>query len=92
MVELQSTITCPACGHHSTETMPTDACQYLYACKQCGLQMKPKKGDCCVFCSYGDIPVPADPGGTGGIEFSKVVSDEWQGDPCRQSRAFGAKN
>jgi hypothetical protein len=61
MIELQSTIACPACGHRSTETMPTDACQYLYACKQCGLQMKPKKGDCCVFGSYGDIacsPMP----------------------------------
>ena len=58
MVELRSTITCPACGHRSKETMPTDACQYIYACTNCGLQMKPKKGDCCVYCSYGDIPCP----------------------------------
>ena len=58
MVELRSIITCPECGHRSTETMPTDACQYVYLCKQCGLQMKPKKGDCCVFCSYGDIACP----------------------------------
>jgi hypothetical protein len=36
--------------------MPTDACQYIYHCKACGHQMKPKKGDCCVFCSYGDVP------------------------------------
>jgi hypothetical protein len=48
-VELQSTITCPACRHQATETMPTDACQYMYDCKRCGAQMKPKKGDCCVF-------------------------------------------
>lgn len=58
MSKLQSTITCPECGHQATETMPTDACQYLYACKRCGLQMKPKKGDCCVFCTYGDVPCP----------------------------------
>ena len=57
-VNLQSTITCPECGHQTTETMPTDACQYIYACKQCSLQMKPKKGDCCVYCSYGDVPCP----------------------------------
>ncbi|KAB2910991.1 MAG: hypothetical protein F9K29_23625 [Hyphomicrobiaceae bacterium] len=57
-MELQSTITCPACGHRAKETMPTDACQYLYTCQRCGLQMKPKKGDCCVFCSYGDVPCP----------------------------------
>jgi hypothetical protein len=58
MLELQSTITCPECGHRATETMPIDACLYLYACKHCGLEMKPKSGDCCVFCSYGDVPCP----------------------------------
>ena len=38
--------------------MPTDACQFFYRCEACGLEMKPKKGDCCVFCSYGDVPCP----------------------------------
>jgi hypothetical protein len=55
---LHSTITCPSCGHRSTEAMPLDACQYLYTCKACGQQMKPKKGDCCVYCSYGDVTCP----------------------------------
>jgi hypothetical protein len=58
MLELDSTITCPSCGHRSTETMPTDACRYLYTCKRCGFEMRPKRGDCCVFCSYGDVPCP----------------------------------
>lgn len=58
MVKLEATITCPACGFHSAEAMPTDACQYFYACKGCGLVLKPKEGDCCVFCSYGDVPCP----------------------------------
>ncbi len=58
MVELQSTITCPRCGYSAVETMPTDACQYLYDCNRCGLRMKPKKGDCCVYCSYGSVPCP----------------------------------
>lgn len=58
MVVLQSTITCPECGHRSTEPMPTDACQYIYVCKGCGHTMKPKRGDCCVYCSYGDVPCP----------------------------------
>ena len=53
MIKLESTITCPACGRAATETMPTDACQYIYHCRVCNLQMKPKKGDCCVYCSYG---------------------------------------
>jgi DNA-directed RNA polymerase subunit RPC12/RpoP len=55
---LESTITCPECGHKETETMPTDACQWFYKCKACGAILKPKKGDCCVFCSYGTIACP----------------------------------
>ena len=53
-----STITCPACGTAKTETMPTDACQYFYECTGCGEVLRPKPGDCCVFCSYGSVPCP----------------------------------
>jgi hypothetical protein len=56
--ELRSTVTCPACGAHTAETMPTDACQYYYDCLGCGAVLKPKPGDCCVFCSYADVPCP----------------------------------
>ncbi len=58
MTELHSTLTCPECGGASTETMPTDACQYFYDCRHCGTVLKPLHGDCCVFCSYGDMPCP----------------------------------
>ena len=54
----ESVITCPQCATAKAETMPTDACQYIYACKCCAFQMKPKKGDCCVYCSYGDVQCP----------------------------------
>ncbi|WP_137752769.1 MAG: hypothetical protein HEQ22_13565 [Sphingopyxis sp.] len=57
-IQLLSTLTCPKCGHQSTETMPTNACQYFYDCRGCGAVLKPKPGDCCVYCSYGDIPCP----------------------------------
>lgn len=57
-IELRSTLTCPHCGHQATETMPTDACQYFYDCQGCGAVLKPKPGDCCVFCSYADVPCP----------------------------------
>ena len=57
-VILESTITCPYCGHAETETMPTDACQYFYECRGCGRLLRPKPGDCCVFCSYGSLPCP----------------------------------
>ncbi|RDK06169.1 GDCCVxC domain-containing (seleno)protein [Cupriavidus lacunae] len=56
--ELQSTITCPSCGHSKTETMPTDACQWFYECEGCGTVLRPREGDCCVFCSYGTRKCP----------------------------------
>jgi hypothetical protein len=58
MVEIRSTITCPACQHRATERMPTNACQFFYECAGCGTLLRPKRGDCCVFCSYGDIDCP----------------------------------
>jgi len=47
----KSTITCPKCSYQKEEEMPTDACQYFYECKNCKTILKPKQGDCCVFCS-----------------------------------------
>jgi hypothetical protein len=55
---IESTITCPRCFVAKTETMPTDACQFFYECTGCGTKLKPKAGDCCVFCSYGSVPCP----------------------------------
>ena len=54
----ESTLTCPKCGHVSLETMPTEACMFFWHCPACGVRSKPKAGDCCVFCSYGDVPCP----------------------------------
>ncbi len=58
-VELESTITCPTCGHKKKEIMPTDACQFFYECEQCKTVLKPKQGDCCVYCSYGTVKCPS---------------------------------
>ena len=57
-VVLESTITCPKCHHSKMEIMPTTACQYFYECEDCKEILKPKKGDCCVYCSYGTVPCP----------------------------------
>jgi hypothetical protein len=38
--------------------MPTDACRFFHACKGCGATLRPRRGDCCVFCSYGTVPCP----------------------------------
>ena len=57
-MELQSIITCPECGLAREETMPTDACVFFYSCPGCGTRLRPKEGDCCVFCSYVTVPCP----------------------------------
>lgn len=66
-IVLDSTITCPHCGHARTETMPVEACQFFYDCRGCGRVLRPRAGDCCVFCSYADVPCPPvqAAGGTG---------------------------
>lgn len=67
-----SEITCPQCRARYKERMPTDACVYFYDCRCCGATLKPKAGDCCVFCSYGSVPCPpvqlAGKGGPAGAE------------------------
>ncbi|WP_084386329.1 GDCCVxC domain-containing (seleno)protein [Castellaniella caeni] len=58
-VILESVLTCPHCGHRQRETMPTDACLFFYQCSRCEALLRPKPGDCCVFCSWGDVPCPS---------------------------------
>lgn len=58
MIELQSTLTCPKCGIRETLSMPTNACIYFHECSACSTLVKPLPGDCCVFCSYGDVKCP----------------------------------
>jgi hypothetical protein len=56
-MELQSVIACPVCSHKAIETMPTDACQHIYDCKQCCHR--------CVYCSYGSVLCPPVQSGDG---------------------------
>lgn len=55
---VKSTITCPYCQYQKTEIMPQDSCQFMYQCENCQQVFRPKAGDCCVFCSYGDVQCP----------------------------------
>ncbi len=72
MIEMNSVITCPICGHKTVEEMPTDACQYFFDCPNCVSVLKPKVGDCCVFCSYGTVPCPP-------VQEARI---EGKGSPC----------
>lgn len=58
-IKLLSTITCPVCGFEKEEKMPEDSCMFFYECTACKSTIQAKKGDCCVFCSYGDIKCPS---------------------------------
>jgi rubredoxin len=57
-MKLESILTCPECGFKKEEQMPENYCQILYQCTKCGVVLKPKKGDCCVYCSYGTEKCP----------------------------------
>lgn len=58
-VILKSVITCPNCGYEKEEVMPEDSCQFFYECEHCKTLLKPKQGDCCVFCIYGSVKCPS---------------------------------
>lgn len=65
-----ATLTCPKCHKLQSVKMPTGACQHFYKqsfsaclqladkCQSCGEMLKPKEGDCCVFCSYANTKCP----------------------------------
>ena len=57
-VMTKTKLTCPECGTTQDAEMPTDACQFFYECVNCSAVLKPKQGDCCVFCSYAEVPCP----------------------------------
>jgi len=57
------TLTCPFCGSRTPHDMPLDACQFFLDCPVCLQLIRPKPGDCCVFCSYGDAKCPPRQGG-----------------------------
>ncbi|MDD4597702.1 MAG: GDCCVxC domain-containing (seleno)protein [Lentimicrobiaceae bacterium] len=58
-IQYESTISCPVCGFQTKENMPIDSCQFFYECKNCNTILKPQKGDCCAYCSYGSVKCPS---------------------------------
>ena len=53
-----STLRCPNCGKTSRDQMPGNSSVRLYHCLRCNGIVRPRKGDRCVYCSYGDVPCP----------------------------------
>lgn len=58
MVETRAITTCPFCRGLYEVEMPTNYCQIVFKCPECGKAITPKEGDCCVFCSYADKKCP----------------------------------
>ena len=59
------------CSHRSAEIMPTDACQFFYDCKGCGLRLKPLLSFRCLYTR----PRPAKSGDRtlGAVPLAKVA-------------------
>ena len=74
--DFQITIRCPHCATAKLELMPTDACRFFYECTGCGVKLRPKAGDCCVFCSYGSVPCPPIQGSHSGAAAASCCAPE----------------
>ena len=44
LIQTESILTCPRCGHRSAEQMSIDSCRFFYTCKGCGETLKPLPG------------------------------------------------
>ncbi|WP_372834723.1 GDCCVxC domain-containing (seleno)protein [Pontibacterium sp.] len=58
VVDTLTEICCPNCGYKQHEEMPMNACIWFWQCSGCQTLVRPKAGDCCVYCSYATIPCP----------------------------------
>jgi hypothetical protein len=58
MIDTKAKLTCPHCKETLTLQMPLDFCLIRYQCEKCEKYITPKKGDCCIFCSYSNKKCP----------------------------------
>jgi len=58
MTDTKAILSCPHCLFSQEVEMPTNYYQIVFHCKKCGKAITPKKGECCVFCSYADKKCP----------------------------------
>ncbi|WP_370623702.1 GDCCVxC domain-containing (seleno)protein [Polynucleobacter sp. AP-Reno-20A-A9] len=51
---IESIVTCPHCQASEAINSEHGASQHLYRCRSCSAILKPKSGDCCILCSFGN--------------------------------------
>lgn len=52
----ESILFCPHCEHKETEELYENISPYKCNCKNCKLTISITKGECCIYCKYGDVP------------------------------------
>ena len=57
-VTTMANLTCPECGFTQRLELPADACQFCHECTNFRRVLRPRPGECCVFCSYADARCP----------------------------------
>ncbi|QWE20051.1 GDCCVxC domain-containing (seleno)protein [Polynucleobacter sp. AP-Kolm-20A-A1] len=50
----QSIVTCPHCQAAEVIDIEHGSSQHLFRCQSCSAILKPKSGDCCILCSFGN--------------------------------------
>lgn len=55
---VKASLICPHCRGKQDVGVPTDSCLYFHKCEHCGKMITPKKGECCVVCSWSDEKCP----------------------------------
>jgi hypothetical protein len=58
-IERDCVVTCPACKQKVQETMSSESVKRVYHCPTCLTWLSPKKGDHCIYDSYGSVKCPA---------------------------------
>jgi hypothetical protein len=66
-VTQEAMLRCPECGRESREKMPENACVHFFTCPGCHTVLRPRAGECCVFCSYADAICPPRQRGIGPV-------------------------
>lgn len=52
-------VTCPACKNKVQEKMSSESVKRVFHCPSCLAWLSPKKGDHCIYDSYGSVKCPA---------------------------------
>lgn len=53
---IESILTCPHCNHKETQELYENLFPVNFRCESCHQRVKINKGECCIYCVFGDYP------------------------------------